>query len=71
MQTTDDVRALLARAMELAESDTGPQVARAGVLVRIATTLLEVIRTSDLEREVAELRELLEARTSGRRDRVP
>jgi hypothetical protein len=62
LETAEDVRALVARAVALAETSAEAPCTRANVLLRAAHEANELLKTCDLEREVAELRALVEAR---------
>lgn len=65
LETVADVRQLIATAIALVNSSKAENCTRARVLLAAAQAALDVIRTHDLEQELRELRELVEARLGG------
>lgn len=60
LTTIDDVRAIVREALRLVKKSKSDGCAKARVLLQAATAALEVFRTADLERELRELRELVD-----------
>ena len=56
--TVANIRGALERALGAVEQSGGEACTRAGVVARLASVALEVVKVADIEREVAELREL-------------
>jgi hypothetical protein len=57
--TVANIRAALERALGAVERSGGEACTRAGVVARLASVALEALKVGEIEREVAELRELV------------
>lgn len=60
LDSVDDVRAIVREALRLVKRSKSDGCAKARVLLQAAAAALELFRTADLERELRELRELVD-----------
>lgn len=62
LTSVEDVRSIVREALRLVKKSKSDGCAKARVLLQAATAALELFRTADLERELRELRELVDAK---------
>lgn len=62
METVADIRALIREALHLAAESSEPKSVRANTLLRAARVATQLLTNAELERELAELRALVERR---------